>query len=167
MMRKIYLFQRSYDWLANLPLTKQTLNRSEEIESKNHFSFHLGNRKMYVCVTNGSWSRHSGVVRDYTNDTQSEKNIGFELKIIFNLGYHLFSMFFNFTTSSNSLKRNTSLYSGWDTWTGFRPVFLRNDIDPEFVIDCAFWVVCIAFIHSHKNQENPFFLLLLIVNVKR
>lgn len=66
---------------------------------------------MYVCVTNGSWSRYSGVVRDYTGDTQSEKNIGFELKIILNLGYHLFSMFLNFTTSPNSLKRNTSLCS--------------------------------------------------------
>ena len=72
---------------------------------------------MYVCVTNGSWSRYSGVVRDYTNDTHSEKNIGFELKIILNLGYHLFSMFLNFTTSPNSLKRNTSLYSVWGTFS--------------------------------------------------
>jgi hypothetical protein len=71
---------------------------------------------MYVCVTNGSWSRYSGVVRDYINDTQREKNIGFELKIILNLGYHLFSMFLNFTTSPNSLKRNTSLYSVWGTF---------------------------------------------------
>jgi len=36
---------------------------------------------MYVCVTNGSWSRYSGVGRDYTNDTRNGKNIGFELKI--------------------------------------------------------------------------------------
>ena len=72
---------------------------------------------MYVCVTNGSWSGHSGVVSDNTNDTQRWKNIGIELKIILNLGYHLFLMFLNLTTSPNSLKRNTSLYSVWGTFS--------------------------------------------------
>jgi hypothetical protein len=38
-----------------------------------------------------------------------------------NLGYYLFSMFGNFTTSNNSLKRNTSLYSVWGTLPDFGP----------------------------------------------
>jgi len=41
----------------------------------------------------------------------------FDLKKNPNLGYHLFSMVLNFTTSPNSLKRNTSLCSVWGTFS--------------------------------------------------
>jgi len=42
---------------------------------------------------------------------KGKNKIGSELKKIPNLRYHLFSMYLNFTTSPNSLKHNTSLYS--------------------------------------------------------